>query len=195
MIGKVDLYDGVNAQLTDDRFGRKSSAISLVNGYYKVPSGVYFYGTEFTIMVWVKVRNHMVWSRVIDFANIRDNAIFFALSGPNLGYPEFQIYSSGAPKFDVQSTIQLQLNTWKHLAFVFLQPNGYIYIDGVSCSSTIVPFITGPDNVIRTSNFVGRSNWFPNDPDLNADLDELKIFNRALTQQEVANEMNNNMFL
>ena len=58
VIGKADLYDGVNAQLTNDRFERPCSAISLVNGYYKVPSGVYLYGTEFTIMVWVKVRNH-----------------------------------------------------------------------------------------------------------------------------------------
>ena len=47
-------------------------------------------------------------------------------------------------------------------------------------------------NVVRDSNFIGRSNWFLNgDKDVDADFDNLKIFNRALTQKELQLEMTN----
>jgi len=46
-----------------------------------------------------------------------------------------------------------------------------------------------PSNIIRSSNFIGRSNWYfasqSTDPDADADLDEIRLFNRGLTQQEI----------
>ena len=51
-----------------------------------------------------------------------------------------------------------------------------------------------PINVLRNVNFVGRSlDWSPSgyEMDTNANIDELKIYNRALTEQEIFNEMNN----
>jgi hypothetical protein len=49
MIGNKDLYNPVNANFSSDRFGNINSAIYLNNGYYQVPSGVYFYG-DFTFI-------------------------------------------------------------------------------------------------------------------------------------------------
>ncbi len=43
----------MNANLTFDRFGFPNSALRLINGYYKIPPGVYISGTEFSILGWV----------------------------------------------------------------------------------------------------------------------------------------------
>ncbi len=49
------------------------------------------------------------------------------------------------------------------------------------------------NNNTRVFNYLGRSCNFAagDDQDLNGVLDELKIFNKALSQQEIQNEMNN----
>ena len=46
-------------------------------------------------------------------------------------------------------------------------------------------------NITRTQNYIGRSDSYPIDPDANAIIDELKIFNRGLNQSEIENDMNN----
>ena len=43
--------------------------------------------------------------------------------------------------------------------------------------------------VNRTSNFIDRSNW--GDPNPDAIFDDLKLFNRALTQKEIQFEKDN----
>ncbi len=43
---------------------------------------------------------------------------------------------------------------------------------------------------IRDSNYLGRS-WHSSDSYADADIDDLKIFNRALSQQEIFYEMSN----
>ena len=49
-------------------------------------------------------------------------------------------------------------------------------------------------NATRLFNFIGRTDNFPTIPDINAIIDELKIFNRALSQKEIQFEMNNNIY-
>ena len=85
-------------------------------GYYKVPSGVYFTGSDFTVMVWVNARSYRYWSRVIDFAaadfGAADpvNSFTFALTGYSVGRPTLELYSSGTT-LRVESTVDLGLNT------------------------------------------------------------------------------------
>jgi hypothetical protein len=195
-IGNANLYDPVNASLTFDRFGIADSALSLSNGYYKVPSGVFFKGTELTIMGWVKVRSFQTHSRLIDFGNGIDNEnIVMSLSD---GQP-YIFLKTGVDDFFGHSLQSLNLNKWHHLACVFSFPNYFIYIDGnlATVLGSKAPFTSfSLANVVRSSNFIGRSNWFLNgngNPDADAYFDDLKIFNRALSQQEIKSEMNNNL--
>ena len=190
VIGNADLFDGVNASLANDQFGKPSSVLSLVNGYYKVPNGVYFSG-DFTIMVWIKVRNYNFWSRIIDFSLGQTNCVAFSISGDNVGRPMCEIFST-QHTWRVESTVELGLNTWVHFTCTLAQTSGAIYRNGLIVSNTVIAYTAGPQNVVRNSNFIGRGNWQNQDAD--ADFDELKIFNRALSQQEIVDEMNNNMF-
>ena len=193
-IGNANLYGGVNAALTTDRFGRASSALKLSNGYYKVPPGVYFSGTQLTIMGWVYVRSFQRDSRLIELGNGPDQEnIVLTVSGRYDATPYFY-FKSGSDKFYDYPIIQLNLNQWKHLACIFSFPFYSIYIDGIEfktqfSKTNFASFSFA--NVNRTSNFIGRSNWL-DDLDADAYFDDLKLFNRALTQQEIQFEMNNN---
>ena len=81
------------------------------------------------------------------------------------------------------------MNEWTHLAFTFDQNlTNKIYINAnlTISDSWHEPF----NNITRIYNYVGRVND-PDITDINGIIDELKIFNRALTQQEIHFEMNN----
>ena len=196
-IGNAHLYGGVNATLTSNRFGQSNSALSLSNGYYKVPPGVYFSGEELTIMAWVKVNNHKINSRLIDFGNgAAIECIVVTLSTNTNGKPYFFL-QLGNNYFNDFSTIELSLYQWQHLALVYSFPYYSIYIDGIEVTppgskTTYSSF--NLTNVLRSSNFIGRSNWISyGDQDADADYDDLKIFDRAFAQKEIQFEMHNNL--
>ena len=46
----------------------------------------------------------------------------------------------------------------------------------------------------RILNYIGRGDFYPTQPVINAIIDELKIFNRALSQKEIQFEMKNNIY-
>jgi len=65
------------------------------------------------------------------------------------------------------------------LAFTVSYENALIYLNGAVVVSK--PVSVMPSNVTRSVNFIGRSSWYlitDQDQDLDADLDEMKIFSR-----------------
>jgi hypothetical protein len=196
-IGNAHLYGGVNAALTTDRFGVPNSALSLTDGYYRAPSGVYFSGTQLSIMGWVKITNIKKFSRLVDFGNVDGvggDTIMLCLSDQETGKPYIN-FQSGTTNMAVFSSTALIKDQWQHLAAVNAHPNYYIYIDGIVVGQTYWMVTHIISNVNRPSNFIGRSNYKTccNEEDANAVFDDLKIFNRALSQQEIQSEMNNNL--
>ena len=185
----MTLYGGTNYELTYDRFGESNSALSLSNGYMIAPQGIYFKG-DYTVMAWVKVRSFNSWSRLIDFGNgAQNDNIYIALTRGTTGYSQQTIYYSTSNYMYLASGTILELNKWQHIAFTYTYPYSRNYIDGVlvASSSSALGSVRA---VIRTLNYVGKSNW--NDGLANADYDELKIFDAYLSQSEIQSEMNNN---
>lgn len=166
-----------------------------MTGCYKEPTGIYFDGQDHTILVWVKVRIHNSWSRIIDFSQSnRSNGVDLGLSYYTTGRPVFETLDSSGSWEYLTSSFALPINQWTNIAEVYksLGAVSTIYINGIQTASGAVKPIM---NVTRTSNYVGRSQFYPDDLDANADLDEIKIFNRALSPSEIQNEMNNDMFI
>ena len=194
VIGNANLYDGINASFTFDRFDIPNSALSLTNGYYKVPDGVYFSGVEFSILAWVKVRNMQEHSRLIDFGfNDQNEEVVLSLSFQWTGCP-YLYFQSGVNVMSAYSNETFILNKWQHLAGIFSYPTYSIYIDGIETTLSIYQTASSFSlaNVIRNYNFIGRSSW-NGDEDADADFDDLKIFNRALSLKDIQFEMNNNL--
>ena len=194
VIGAAHLYNPTSVQFVNDRNGISLSSVKLTNGFLKAPSGNYFGSFDFSVTVWANPTSLKAYDMLIDFGNgpINNNVIF-TLTGQSLGKPEFLFLNIGDYRPSTISSQNLNLNQWTHIAYVFSRPNGYIYFDGI-LKATISNCNFYPDDIVRTSNFVGSSNN-PADGSINSIIDELKIFNRSLSQSEILFEMNNNYFI
>ena len=168
-------------------FNKKSVEISNgldfdgVNDYVTVPSAVHFNG-NFTIEAWIYPKSYSNWGRIIDFGNgPSNNVVFLAFSTGTNGYPNFRIENS-----QFQSSLQLPLNTWSHVAATLNGTLAIIYINGVNAGSAT---LVVPPNVVRTNNLIGFSNWTGDDKS-NVILDDVRIWNIARTQTEIQTNMN-----
>lgn len=185
-IGNAHLYGGINKTFALNRFNSSYSALNLNGGYLDMPAGVYF-NSNFALLTWVYPRKYANWARIFECGNgTNNNNIIFAYSKAFGGFPNFQIYNP--IQYDLLSTLKLTLNTWQHLAFVLNNTKAYIFTNG-NLTVQNLAFVS-PANVVRINCFIGKSNW-NTDELADANFDEMKIFDRALSQQEIINEMNN----
>ena len=110
----------------------------------------------------------------------RYNKVFKPLCVNTIGHKNVLSFGSG-------DTELLNADCWNHLAFVLDFPKAYVYING-----SLVGEGTSaqePRNVTRYNNFIGRGNWPDLHEDANCLLDNVKVFNRALSMEEVSSEI------
>ncbi len=213
IISQVTLSNGTNAGFIRDRFRNNNSALNLENGYLQAPSGVYFNGGSYTFMAWVYPRSfnfytkdpppnelQILSSHILNFGNGQeiDNVVFsFSFSHPNEGRAFQAIYKGKSQVLWLMSSYynKLKIGEWTHLAFVFSSSTlkSYIYINGkLEISETAND---SPNNVLRTSNYIGKSNSIKEKQATDAVIDELKIFSLDLAQSQIQKEMENEYYL
>ncbi len=166
--------------------------MNLNEGCYRIPTGNYFPTGQFTITVWIKLKVYGFWSNIVSFFNGKlFDAIFFGFQSSS-SMPELSIFNGNISIAGATSP-SIQLNEWTHLTISFDESlNFKIYVNAnlTANSNWNKPL----KNVTRIYNYIGRADNYPGDRDLNAIVDELKIFNRALTRQEIQFEMNNDIY-
>jgi hypothetical protein len=182
VIGGANLFGGGNYSFVPDRFGTPNSAIYFNKGFLQVPKGVYFSG-DFTVTAWIYLKSYQYFSRIFDFANGQENdnvmiAMFEATSQiRGLTY-------NGPSVSSAVTTPIINLNEWYFISFVLSETKGYIYVNG---NQTATGNLYVPNKIIRTSNYIGKSNklFIPN-----ADVifDELKIYQVALSPDKIMYE-------
>ena len=186
-VGMANMYDGVNVSFTNDRFNNPNSAIDFKNGFYVLPPGEYVCG-DFTFSVWAYFRPQFPnWNRFLDIGNgeYLDNIVIAYSNNYGSGNIVFHTYSGQNFLRGTISPDPFTVNTWDHYAFVLNGTIGNFYLNGKLVASS-VQYV--PDCINRTSNFIGKSNFFG---DFNADavFDEIRLYNRALDQDEISNLM------
>jgi hypothetical protein len=187
-IGHSDMIVGANAALDSDRFKNPKSALYLNSGYCTVPPGVYFNGS-FTITAWVKKVQTTNQNRLLDFGNGRIENVIFSITSSTNSKPYLAIGQTIGWSGPLASSSALGSGVWTHLASVFNGSNAYIYLNGTLTMSES-GITVHPDNIVRQDCFIGRSSWYPGDQDANAYFDDIKIYNRALSSQEIVQDMN-----
>jgi hypothetical protein len=177
-IGGATLFGGLNYSFVKNRFCSLNSAIYLNKGYLKVPSGVYFSGSYATLTVWIYLKSYQFQSRIFDFGNGPDS--------DNVGLSMFdtssQMFGFTVSYFTTQPIINL--NQWYFVAFVFSGTTSYIYVNGSQIANGT---LQAPNNTIRTSNYIGKSNW-KTDSNADAIYDDMKIYQGALSSVAIMNE-------
>jgi hypothetical protein len=177
IIGGANLYGGSSYSFVSDRLCSPNAAIYFNQGYLEVPSGVYFSG-DFTVTAWIYLKSYQFQSKIFDFGN-----------GPhsnNVGLSMFE-RTSQMFGFTVSFIITqpiINLNQWHFVAFVISGTTSYIYVNGSQLANGT---LQAPNNIIRSTNYIGKSSW---STDLNADAiyDDMKIFKGALSPSDIINE-------
>jgi len=168
--------------------GYVSSGLKL-NGsgtsYALLPNGIFSTVNDFTAMAWIKPKSLSTWMRVFDFGS-NTNQYFFlspqaAVTPDGKQTIRYAIKNNGTEQ-GLNVNYAIPLNDWTHLAVTQSGNTCTIYINGVAVTSgaiTIKPFNLGS----TTQNYVGKSQWA--DPLYNGIIDELKVYNRALSKTEL----------
>jgi hypothetical protein len=189
-ISDAHMVQGNATTFATDRFGNENAALNLNGGWTQVPSGIYFNTPAFTISAWIYPQNIGSWAKLVDFGNgVNSNNIVFAIGSPT-NIPAFQLCIPSACTLNLYSSQALSLNTWQFLALTYDGINAKIYINSTLTGTTAYTFTMS--NINRNSNLIGKSNFGGSDGYSWSYIDDLRFYNKSLTQSELLNIMNLN---
>ncbi len=163
-----------------------SQSLRVVAGYstfvqlpYEVASS-----KELTFAAWVKVNSTVAWQRIFDFGRDTDHYLF--LTATNGSVMRFAIKNGGNEQH-VDCPSKLPVGQWRHVAVTIDDTRTAIYVDGQEVAAATDITIT-PADVAPVLNYLGRSQ-FTADPFLTGYYDDVRIYNYALTADEVQTVM------
>jgi uncharacterized protein len=166
--------------------GRVGNALRLdgSSGYARLPSGLLASIGDFTVALWVNLTAATQWSRIFDFGS-GTSSYMFLTPRSSAGGMRFAITTGGAgAEQTINSTTPLATGTWKHVAVTASGTTGILYVDGVEVARGGSVTLRPSSLVTTSATYVGRSQY-ANDPFLNGQVDQLRIYSRALSATEV----------
>lgn len=169
--------------------GKLNNAVNLSgsNQYVRLPAGLVGGLNNFTIATWVKLDTVSVWSRIFDFGTGTTTNMFLT---PSAGSTiRFAITTGGnGAEQQINGRAVLSAGSWKHVAVTLSGNLGILYVDGVevgrNANITLRPSSLGYTN----QNYLGRSQYY--DPYLDGQLDDFRIYDRALSGTEIQGLVN-----
>ena len=117
--------------------------------------------------------------------------ISLAMTFGTTGIPVFELTNSNVVKLSLEANTNLASNTWNHFAITVNATDllTKFYINGILCNSA---YSSGSFSLYRKYNYLGLDSF--NQTTSDSKIDEIKIFNRVLSQKEISFEMNNNIY-
>jgi hypothetical protein len=195
--GKDGTLSSVAGWTADGRIGRALAMVGTnpATIYVDLPDGILTGVTDFTISFWVKLNTVAAWARIYDFGNGQPDPanrfMYFTVNGfigATNGVMASSYGGSTVNENALTSQTQLPTGVWKHVAVVGVSGTRTIYIDGFPAVSVTNGPVVAPQEMepIAGNSWLGKSRF--GDPGLDGTIDELKIYNRALTQTEIADQ-------
>ncbi|MFN0176022.1 MAG: LamG-like jellyroll fold domain-containing protein [Saprospiraceae bacterium] len=158
--------------------------------YVQLPAFDSIWQNGFTVCAWVRFDAISFFERIIDFGNGSGDGggmpIWFGREGSSNNLTlESWITSNGSVNRTLGRLVAPNVITNGNIEYYCGTISGdtmRIYVNGVlKAQKKGHPIL----NVPRSNNFIGRSNWCFNDPDFKGFMDEVRIYNRALTEAEI----------
>ena len=190
-VGSAHMMQGNLTSFIEDKCGSPNSALALNGGWTQVPSGIYFDTPEYTISLWVYPLNVSNWARIFDFGNGHNaDNIVFALSFMDTENPAIQTFDKSTLKVETHTNQKLDVSHWQFLTATFNGTNTLIYINGQQKSNHFMANYS-LSSIFRTNCYIGKSNWASIGYSWSY-LDDLRFYNKSLTQSEIIQIMNQN---
>jgi hypothetical protein len=191
--GGKDARDGSEA--FSFRPGKVGNAIGLSaahNAYIDLPDGLFTNARAMTIATWVKVNSDLSWQRIFDFSVDDHTFMYLATNSSHGNAVRFRIASGDTTKADggepnqiLEGPKAVPVGVWTHVAVTLGDKGITIFFDGVQIAHASDVLLRPSDLGITTNNFIGRS-IFPADPYLDGQIDEFQIYDRVLSNSEIA---------
>lgn len=186
-IDDVDVESHGDLDFVRNRFYDKDSALKLDNSYISLDNGIYVSG-DFSISAWVNIVNITRNARIFDCGNTGtyDN-IALSYSDEMTAQPSMTLYNHSS-FLKVVSPIVIPIGQWTHLVASLNGHSLRIYVNG---SLAIEQDVAGfePRSVNRYDCFIGNS-ILANVDLPKVILDQIKIYSRGLTENDVYNQLN-----
>ncbi len=155
------------------------------NGQFAtLPAGVVDY-IDLTISAWIQPTSSVGWSRAFDFGNGQNDYLFVTPeAGNDWGVLRF---ASKVDNGDEQDLVGdgLTPGQWYHVAVTITGDTGRLYRNG-QLVATNTGMTINPIDVGAVLNYLGKSQY--PDPEFDGLIDDLKIYNYALSGYDVAQE-------
>ena len=161
--------------------GRVGQAINLdgSTNFVTLPSNLALSNyNEITLSTWLNWKGGKDWQRIFDFGTGTTQYMFLTPKTGN--YMRFAIKNGGAEQ--IVQTSQLAMGQWVHVALTLGSGKANLYVNGeakASANMTIKPSDFKP-----SKNYIGKSQ-FSADPLFNGLIDEFRVYNRALSADEI----------
>ncbi len=184
----MDAVCSGNVKYVDsDRQGQKAlrltgSSSQYVQLPYEVASS-----EELTVAMWVYLRSSSQWQRIFDFGNDADHYMFLTTCNSYTNVMRFAI-KNGDSEQTVDCKAKLPMQQWKHVVVTMGKDKTTVYVDGEEAGSSTGITIC-PSDIHPVLNYLGRSQ-FTSDPFMTADLDDVRIYNYAVSEDDVKTMMN-----
>lgn len=167
--------------------GKFGSALDLDGSSHSVtlPASLLAGVSNFTVAAWVNWDGGNAWQRIFDFGNDTTHYLFLS-PGSGSGTLRFAINNGSGEQ--MVETSGLATGQWQHLAVTRNGNLCRLYRNGTVVASSAAVTLS-PANFNPAVNYLGKSQ-FP-DPLFNGRMDELFLYNYALSDAEVVRLMNN----
>ncbi len=191
LVGNPLCIDGINGEGFQFNTSSGNNGCGQAGGeYIEIPTLGAIWQDGMSICAWVQYENIANYERIIDMGNGSGDQgglpVWFGREGnsDNLAL-ESWVSSDGSNRTKGRLTA-VNAITNGEIEFYVATISGNImriYVNGVMVAEKAGNSVA---NVERRNNFIGRSNWCQNDPDFKGFMDEVRLYNRALTPDEVA---------
>lgn len=188
--------DGSNAQVVGSSASGNSGEAAYTNGANGTTGSAYqltgsnglkldnpLTGEEYTVSFWLKDDNAPAYTGAVFFCddNDKDNRWVSITPSGWLGHlgPMIWSFDNGTYYDNYNNTAQMQQGVWTHITVTANNGQATVYVNGNPiCSGGVAQVASKVDNI-----FLGVNYW---DTAIQGAMDELYIYNRAMSAQEVA---------
>lgn len=189
-------YHGTLAATATHDTGYSAGSVKLdgtSTSYVSLGTGLLAPLNDFTISTWVRMDALSTWMRIFDFGTGTSQYMFLtpqaSVSG-GVSTVRFTIKNGGSEQ-QVNYAYTWTLNTWTHVAIKRSHDTTSLYINGNRVAYNTGMTINPSDLGSTSLNYIGKSQY--SDPMLNGSVDEFRIYNYALSDQNISNLANNQL--
>ena len=160
--------------------GENALQLNGSTSFLQLPTAI-AHREEMTIALWLKWYSGNTWQRIFDFGNSEQQYMFLTANADN-GMMRLAA-KNGAEEQRMDICKLKDTYTWQHIVITISEDCIVAYVDGQEKAKST-------DITIRTAdfapvfNYIGRSQ-FTTDPMLKGDIDDVRIYNYALSSDEV----------